>query len=98
MPKISVIVPIYNVEKYLQQCLDSILVQSLQDLEIICIDDGSTDNSVNILDEISVKDSRVKVVHKENAGYGVLSALFAFSPFRTPEMERKHGKDSRTEN
>ena len=70
MPKISVIVPIYNVEKYLQQCLDSILVQSLQDLEIICIDDGSTDNSVNILDEISVKDSRVKVVHKENAGYG----------------------------
>lgn len=70
MPKISIIVPVYNVEEYLQQCLDSIVSQSLKDIEIICVDDGSTDNSAKILDEIGAKDSRIKVVHKENAGYG----------------------------
>lgn len=68
--KVSVLVPVYNVSKYLRQCIDSILAQSLYDIEIICIDDGSTDESGSILDEYAKKDSRIKVVHKENGGYG----------------------------
>lgn len=70
MVKVSVIVPIYNVEKYLKTCMDSILSQSLEDIEIICIDDGSTDSSPVILDKYAKKDNRVKVIHKENSGYG----------------------------
>lgn len=70
MPKVSVIVPVYNVERYLHQCLDSIIGQTLQDIEIICIDDGSTDASPEILDEYAVMDSRVVAIHKENEGYG----------------------------
>lgn len=70
MPKVSVIVPVYNVEKYLKQCLDSILGQTLNDIEIICVDDGSTDSSGTILERYAAKDRRVKVIHKENAGYG----------------------------
>lgn len=53
MPVISVIVPVYNVEKYLERCLDSIINQTLKDVEIICVNDGSTDNSINILKEYS---------------------------------------------
>lgn len=68
--KISVIVPVYNVEKYLAQCLDSILNQTLEDIEIICINDGSKDTSKQILDEYLSKDSRMIVVNKANAGYG----------------------------
>lgn len=70
MPKVSIIVPTYNVEKYLVECMESIVNQTLQDIEIICVDDGSTDNSGKILDEYAVKDSRIKVIHKENGGYG----------------------------
>ncbi|MBE7702734.1 MAG: glycosyltransferase [Cyanobacteria bacterium SIG28] len=70
MPKISVIVPIYNVEKYLRECLESILNQTFSDFEIICVNDGSTDSSSEILDEYSQKDARVKVLNKENSGYG----------------------------
>lgn len=70
MPKVSVIVPVYNVEKYLWKCINSIMSQTLYDIEIICIDDGSTDDSGKILDEAAKIDSRVKVIHKENAGYG----------------------------
>ncbi|MBO6273446.1 glycosyltransferase [bacterium] len=70
MVKISVIIPIFNVEKYLRQCLDSVINQTLKDIEIICIDDGSTDNSGKILDEYVKKDNRVKVIHKKNTGYG----------------------------
>ena len=66
--KVSVIVPVYNVEKYLRECLDNILNQSLEDIEIICVNDGSTDNSLDILDEYSKKDSRVKVISQENKG------------------------------
>ena len=65
---ISVIVPVYNVEKYLRKCLDSIVNQTYRDLEIILIDDGSTDNSGAICDEYGQKDSRIKVVHKTNGG------------------------------
>ena len=70
MPKVSVVVPIYNVEKYLRECLDSIVGQTLKDIEIICVDDGSTDRSLSILREYEQKDSRIKVITKPNAGYG----------------------------
>ncbi|MBQ8847429.1 MAG: glycosyltransferase [Candidatus Gastranaerophilales bacterium] len=70
MPKVSVVVPIYNVEKYLRQCLDSILNQTLKDIEIICINDGSKDSCPQILKEYSLKDGRIKVINKENTGYG----------------------------
>lgn len=70
MPKVSILVPTYNVEKYLVECMESIVNQTLQDIEIICVDDGSTDNSGKILDEYASKDKRIKVIHKENGGYG----------------------------
>lgn len=66
--KISVIVPAYNVESYLKQCLDSIVGQAFSNLEIILVNDGSTDGSGRICDEFAVKDSRIKVIHQENAG------------------------------
>lgn len=67
-PKISVIVPIYNTEKYLHRCVDSILSQTFTDFELLLIDDGSTDSSGAICDEYAVMDSRVRVFHKENGG------------------------------
>lgn len=70
MPKVSVIVPVYNVESYLPECLESILSQTLKEIEIICIDDGATDRSGKILDDYAKKDSRMKVLHRLNAGYG----------------------------
>ncbi len=69
-PLISVIIPIYNVEQYLAQCLDSIQAQTLQDMEIICLDDGSTDSSHEILKQYQQKDPRIKIIRKENTGYG----------------------------
>ena len=69
-PLISVIVPVYNVEKYLEECLDSILTQTFKDIEIICIDDGSTDSSGKILDDYKEKDERIIVVHDTNHGLG----------------------------
>lgn len=68
MPKVSVIVPVYNTEKYLRQCLDSVVNQTLQDIEVICIDDGSTDDSKRILDEYAHRDARILVYSKENGG------------------------------
>ena len=65
---LSVIIPVYNVENYLNECLDSVTSQTLDDVEIICIDDGSTDNSPYILKEYQKKDSRIKIITKENGG------------------------------
>jgi glycosyltransferase involved in cell wall biosynthesis len=71
MPLVSVIIPIYNVDQYLRQCLDSVINQTLKDIEIICVNDGSTDNSLQILEEYAQKDNRIKVVlHKHNKGVG----------------------------
>lgn len=67
-PEISVIVPIYKVEKYLPHCIDSIMNQTFTDLEIILVDDGSPDNCGKICDEYAAKDSRIRVIHKENGG------------------------------
>ena len=67
-PKLSIIVPVYNAEKYLHQCVDSILEQELTDLEVILVDDGSIDISAAICDEYVSRDSRVKVIHKTNGG------------------------------
>ncbi len=68
MPEVSIIVPVYNVEKYLPKCLDSLLGQTFNDIEIICVDDGSTDNSGEILGVYAQRDSRIKIVTKENGG------------------------------
>ena len=68
--RVSVVVPVYNREKYLRQCVDSIVAQTLREIEIILVDDGSTDGSPAICDDYAAKDSRVKVIHKKNAGMG----------------------------
>ena len=68
-PKVSVVVPIYNVEKYLRECVDSILAQTLKDIEVILVDDGSPDDCGKIIDEYAANDKRVVAVHQENSGY-----------------------------
>ena len=68
--KVSVIVPVFNVGEYLSTSLDSILNQTLEDIEIICINDGSTDDSLNILEYYAKKDKRIKIISKENEGQG----------------------------
>jgi glycosyltransferase involved in cell wall biosynthesis len=70
MPKVSVIIPVYNVQAYLRQCLDSVVNQTLKDIEIICVDDGSTDGSAAILKEYALKDSRINVLTQANSGAG----------------------------
>lgn len=71
MPKVSIVVPVYNVEKYLRQCLDSIINQTFKDIEIICINDCTPDNSQRILEEYAKKDNRISiVVNEENLGLG----------------------------
>ena len=67
-PAVSVIVPVYNVEPYLRRCIDSLIKQTLQNIEIILIDDGSTDGCEAICDEYAANDARVRVVHQENVG------------------------------
>lgn len=66
--KVSVIVPVYNTDKYLRECLDSVINQSLKEIEIICVNDGSTDSSLRILEEYAEWDSRVKIITQENQG------------------------------
>lgn len=82
MPKVAVIIPVYNVEEYLRQCMDSVVNQTLRDIEIICVDDGSTDGSLSILNDYAARDDRVKVIARQhenagaarNAGYAVSRA------------------------
>lgn len=74
-PRVSIIVPIYNVERYLRQCVDSLLRQTLKDLEIILLNDGSTDNSPAICDMYAATDARIRVIHKANTGYGATMNL-----------------------
>lgn len=68
MPKVSVIIPVYNAEKYLRECIDSVLAQTFVDFEVLLINDGSTDGSGKICDEYAKKDKRIKVFHQENGG------------------------------
>ena len=68
--KVSVIIPVYNTENYLRECLDSVLAQTLREIEVICVDDGSTDNSLNILKEYQNKDTRIVVLTQENRSAG----------------------------
>ena len=70
MVKISVIIPVYNVEKYLKESLESVVNQTLNDIEIICIDDGSTDSSPSILKEYQNNDERFIIINQENSGPG----------------------------
>lgn len=67
---VSVILPVYNVERFLSQCLDSLIQQTLRNIEIICVDDGSTDRSVEILENYAKRDKRIRIVHQPNAGAG----------------------------
>lgn len=67
-PKVTIVVPVYNVEPYLRECLDSVLAQTFANWECICVDDGSTDESPSILDEFSRKDTRFRVIHQRNGG------------------------------
>ena len=67
-PKVSIIVPIYNVEQYLRRCIDSLLAQTYTNIEIVLVDDGSPDNCGDICDEYAQTDTRIKVIHKKNCG------------------------------
>jgi glycosyltransferase involved in cell wall biosynthesis len=79
MPKVTIIIPVYNAEKYLRACLDSIVNQTLTDIQIICVDDGSPDSCPKILDEYAAKDNRIMVIHQRNAG--VVAARNAAYPY-----------------
>lgn len=91
MFKISIIVPIYNVEKYLARCIDSILIQTFEDFELILVNDGSTDNSGKICEEYKCRDKRIKVIHKENKGVssarntGIKNSLGEYIYFIDPD-------------
>jgi len=69
-PKISVILPVYNGERYLRECLDSIIIQTLDDFELICVNDGSTDGTRDILSDYRKRDPRIRILDQENSGYG----------------------------
>ena len=71
IPKVSLIIPVYNAEKYLQECLDSAINQTLENIEIIIVNDGSTDNSLTICKRYSQKDSRIKLISQKNSGVAV---------------------------
>ena len=71
MSKVSIIIPVYNAEAYLRQCLDSVVNQTLREIDIVCVDDGSTDGSAAILEEYAAKDVRITIIKQENAGVNV---------------------------
>ncbi|MDE7177468.1 MAG: glycosyltransferase [Lachnospiraceae bacterium] len=85
--KVSVVIPIYNTARYLPECLESVMNQTLKEIEIICVNDGSTDDSPRILAEYALKDERIKIIHKENGGLvaarktGVLAAKGTYVAF-----------------
>ncbi len=83
MVKVSVVIPVYNVAPYLRECLDSCVNQTLKDIEFICINDGSTDNSLDILNEYAEKDSRFRVYSQQNQGQGIA---------RNTAIEKAEGK------
>lgn len=91
MPKLSIIVPIYNVEQYIHKCLDSILNQTFADFELLLVDDGSPDNCGMICDEYAQKDERIKVIHKKNGGvsearnFGIDRAIGEYIAFIDPD-------------
>ena len=68
--KVSVVIPVYNVERYLRQCLDSVINQTLKEIEIIIVNDGSKDSSLSIIKEYAAADNRITVIDKPNGGYG----------------------------
>ena len=68
MTKVSIIVPVYNVEKYVKKCIKSLMNQTLEDIEIIVVNDGSTDNSLSIVEELAQEDNRIKKYTKEKGG------------------------------
>ena len=70
-PKISVIIPAYNAEQYIEECLETVMNQTLENIEIICVDDGSTDSTGKIIDDYGIKDCRIKALHIENSGQSV---------------------------
>ena len=69
-PKVSIIIPVYNVEPFLARCLDSVVGQTLRGIEIICVDDGSPDRSIDILNRYAAQDDRIRVISQENRGLG----------------------------
>ena len=83
---VGVVIPIYNVEKYLRECLDSVLNQTLREIEVICVDDGSTDNSLQILKEYQKKDERVIIIEQENSGAAVARNK-ALNPLSIPHAD-----------
>jgi len=91
MPKVSVIIPVYNMEKYVGECLDSVLRQTLTDIEVVIINDGSKDNSLQIIREYQKRDNRIVVIDKENAGVGaarndgICAATGEFIAFMDPD-------------
>lgn len=75
-PLVSIIVPVYNVEKYLERCIQSLARQTLNDIEIILVDDGSSDSSSLLCDKFAERDRRIQVVHKENGGLSSAQCRF----------------------
>jgi len=71
MIKVSIIIPVYNVDKYLETCLKSVINQTLKEIEIICVNDGSTDNSLDILQKFQINDNRIIIINQENSGQGI---------------------------
>ena len=70
-PKVSILIPCYNVEKYIRQCMDSVINQTLKEIEIICVDDGSTDNSLTILENYAQRDKRIQIFSQQNLHAGI---------------------------
>ena len=109
-PKVSIIVPIYNVEKYLKECVDSILNQSLKDIEVILVDDGSPDKCGEIIDKYAKKDRRVVAIHRKNSGYsaavnkgidlakGEYIGIIESDDFIEPDMYEKLYKSAKENN